>query len=293
MNITKLHLYTFLLIGVATTIYSCSAPTINGISRKTATGNTKYVAQVATFQMPLITDLNITDRIISGSYYGTDVTEEFAKSMAVANALKTSGGDVLVEPQYYISLEKNTISVEVRGHAATYKNFRKPEPDPYLYPQGKTGKKETAYTYKKPVETYTAPKVLEEKRVEEAPAKTFAETIAETKPTTPEVKEEAPAKVETKPVAEPKKPAADGKLPTPSFLVVCTAMAKETDAKAFMIKLASEGYEAGYLWIPDYEPEGKKLYRVYVGPFDNKEEAQDILPEIKTAYKFAYILNLK
>jgi cell division septation protein DedD len=293
MNITKLHLYTFLLIGVAATIYSCSAPIINGISRKTATGNTKYVAQVATFQMPLITDLNITDRIISGSYYGTDVTEEFAKSMAVANALKTSGGDVLVEPQYYISLEKNTISVEVRGHAATYKNFRKPEPDPYLYPQGKTGKKETAYTYKKPVETYTAPKVLEEKRVEEAPAKTFAETIAETKPTTPEVKEEAPAKVETKPVAEPKKPAADGKLPTPSFLVVCTAMAKETDAKAFMIKLASEGYEAGYLWIPDYEPEGKKLYRVYVGPFDNKEEAQDILPEIKTAYKFAYILNLK
>jgi cell division septation protein DedD len=299
MNNTKLFLYTFLMLTVIT-IFACSAPTINGISRKAATGNTKYVSQVATFQMPLITDLNITDRIISGSFYGSDVAEEFAKNMAVANALKTSGGEVLVEPQYFISLENKNLTVEVRGHAATYKNFRKPEPDPYLYPQAKAGKKETAYTPKKPVETYTAPKptysepiIEEEKIVAETPAKSIAESVTETEPATPEVKEVAPAKAEIKPVAEPEKPAANGKLPTPSFLVVCTAMAKETDAKAFMMKLASEGYEAGSLWIPDYEPQGKKLYRVYVGPFDTKEEAQDILPDIKTDYKFAYLLNLK
>ena len=114
------------LFSITLLLAACGKPLISNYSSKSATGNTRFVNQSSIVQMPLLVDLDIDDRIISGNYSGKDVTEEFAKSMAVANALKLAGGDVMVEPQYLISIENNSISVEVRGHAARYKNFRKP-----------------------------------------------------------------------------------------------------------------------------------------------------------------------
>ncbi len=106
---------------------SCSKPLVSHVSQRKATANTRYVNQYNIVQLPLIVDLEIEDRIVSGSFSGSNVSAEHAKEMAVANALKTADADVLVEPIYDVTIEDNNVSASVRGHPGHYKNFRKPK----------------------------------------------------------------------------------------------------------------------------------------------------------------------
>src|SRR6185295_4278834 len=46
------------------------------------------------------------------------------KSAAVADALESANGDVLVEPKYHIETSGGRTSVTVTGFRANYKNFR-------------------------------------------------------------------------------------------------------------------------------------------------------------------------
>lgn len=114
-------------VSIAMIFVSCSKPLTSHVSQRKATTNTRYVNQHNIIQLPLIVDLEIEDRIVSGSFSGDNVSEAHAKEMAVANALKTSDADVLVEPIYDLTINNNTISASVRGHPGHYKNFRKPK----------------------------------------------------------------------------------------------------------------------------------------------------------------------
>lgn len=78
-----------------------------------------------------------------------------------------------------------------------------------------------------------------------------------------------------------------------SSLIICYAVPNEADARALSASIKNRGYGAGYFWIPDYEPEGKKLFRVYAGPYRNKESALAGLVELKKIFRDAYYYQLK
>lgn len=63
------------------------------------------------------------------------------------------------------------------------------------------------------------------------------------------------------------------------YIIGCYAVADRGEAEKHTNKLTAMGLEANYLYIPDYEPGGKRLYRVYVGPFNTKADAEDVLME--------------
>jgi cytochrome c oxidase subunit 3 len=51
--------------------------------------------------------------------------------------------------------------------------------------------------------------------------------------------------------------------------------------------------EAGYFFIPDYEPSGSRTYRVYIGPFLSRDLALQELSNAQQYIKEAYIVNMK
>ena len=106
-------------IAVLLMVTGCST------SYKTALVKTKYVRPAGTAHLPLLVDMVIDDSRVTGNFScNSDLGNEYAKSQAVANALKKSGADILYEPQYVIEVLGNQVNVEVSGHPAHYKNFR-------------------------------------------------------------------------------------------------------------------------------------------------------------------------
>ena len=80
--------------------------------------------------------------------------------------------------------------------------------------------------------------------------------------------EEVTRSVSTAKVAEPVEQA--------SFYVInVVAVKSKSKAESEVRKLEKEGYEAGYLWIPDYMSlSGAELYSVYIGPFFTQRECE-------------------
>jgi cell division septation protein DedD len=76
-------------------------------------------------------------------------------------------------------------------------------------------------------------------------------------------------------------------------LVICAAVAKETEAQNMANVLKAKGFKAGYLWIPDYEKEGKKLFRLFTGPYTSRKEAMENMAGIKQIYPTAYYYEIK
>ncbi len=94
-------------------------------SYKTAIVKSKYVNANGTTHLPLLVDLIVDDSRVSGTFScKNDLGVEYAKSQAVAAALKKSGADVLFQPQYLIENTGSFLNVDVSGHPAHYKNFR-------------------------------------------------------------------------------------------------------------------------------------------------------------------------
>ena len=75
-----------------------------------------------------------------------------------------------------------------------------------------------------------------------------------------------------------------------SFYMVSVAAVKtESDAKNEVIKLENKGYQANYLWIPDYASlSGAKFYSVYIGPFSTQQECEIATEEYRKKDKNAY-----
>jgi hypothetical protein len=79
---------------------------------------------------PVLADLNVTGPKVTGmaDYSGATNSVGYVKGLAVADALKNSNADVLVEPSFDIKITPELfvadIKVTVTGYPATYKNFR-------------------------------------------------------------------------------------------------------------------------------------------------------------------------
>ena len=77
-----------------------------------------------------------------------------------------------------------------------------------------------------------------------------------------------------------------------SFYVINTnAVKKESTAKKGVENLRSKGYDAGYLWIPEYKSlSGAKFYSVYIGPFYSQSECEKAVDEYRKVDSKAYAL---
>ncbi len=119
-------LYMVLIPAAMMLMQSCATADYHHTSRK-ATAKTRYISQSAITETMVVTDLEVEEKKVSGSFSGTNVDEESAKSLAVADALKKVNAEVMVEPVFEVEVKDfKDISVQVQGYPARYKNFRNP-----------------------------------------------------------------------------------------------------------------------------------------------------------------------
>ncbi|MBM3921120.1 MAG: hypothetical protein FJ347_07850 [Sphingomonadales bacterium] len=119
----------FITLTFALLLAACS------VTRQTRTQKSaKYleVNQPGVYSIPLVADLKVTEekaagkssgRLTPGAPDNTPVVEG-VKVQAVADALKKSKADVLVEPNFTIEVDGLDVNVAVTGYPAVYKNFR-------------------------------------------------------------------------------------------------------------------------------------------------------------------------
>lgn len=118
--------YLILIPAAMIMLQSCATADYHHTSRK-ATAKTRYISQSSITETTVVTDLIVEDKKVNGSFSGTNVDEESAKSLAVADALKKVNAEVMVEPVFEVEVKDfRDISVQVQGYPARYKNFRSP-----------------------------------------------------------------------------------------------------------------------------------------------------------------------
>jgi len=88
------------------------------------------------------------------------------------------------------------------------------------------------------------------------------------------------------------KPTNSGKLTTPCWLISYSSVAKKSNAVSNVEMLKSKGIKAGYYFMPDYKSDAKELYKIYVGPYTSKGEAQANLSEVSNLSPGAYVFKL-
>jgi len=93
---------------------------------KSATSHTTDIVATPIVQHPLVVELDIEETKVEGKFEGNNVTMEYAKNMAIKNALDAKGYDVLVEPYFLVEETGTRINVTVKGYPAKYKNFHVP-----------------------------------------------------------------------------------------------------------------------------------------------------------------------
>jgi hypothetical protein len=73
------------------------------------------------------------------------------------------------------------------------------------------------------------------------------------------------------------------------YMIAVYAESNETTIKNRVKELKSKGFNASYLWIPDYKSlSGANMYSAYVGPFPTREACKKALVETKSIYPKAY-----
>jgi hypothetical protein len=117
MKITKL----LFVLATAVSVSSCSY----SFSQKSRTTKSMDIAGSEIHQHPMIADLIVQDSKVVGTSTGLrDVSVESVNQDAIADALKKTGADVLVEPRFETEITSSRIVSSVIGYPATYKNFR-------------------------------------------------------------------------------------------------------------------------------------------------------------------------
>ncbi|MCQ2608266.1 MAG: hypothetical protein MJ197_06225 [Bacteroidales bacterium] len=121
--------------------------------------------------------------------------------------------------------------------------------------------------------------------------------------TTPVVKEEPiveipeePMVIDTVPAPEPTPPPFDfGRVATKikvprNWLIGFRATPDEVLAIKTVAELSYvDSLPCGYYWIDDARKDGEKLFKIYIGPFDTKEEAEKVLPSIQAKRADAHV----
>ncbi len=88
-------------------------------------------------------------------------------------------------------------------------------------------------------------------------------------------------------------PTTDGKIATPFFGIATAAVDQENLAQKAVRDLEAKGLTASYIFIPDYVPNGKEMYRVFVGPYPTKDVANTMIPEVQAAVPGSYLFKVK
>jgi hypothetical protein len=116
MNMKKQSLFFVVLALVSLT--SCTV-------FKTNTSKTMDIYGAGVIQTPVLVDLDVKDTKVTGTATAVQGKSlEPVKQDAVADALKKSNADVLVEPKFETETSGGRITATVTGFPATYKNFR-------------------------------------------------------------------------------------------------------------------------------------------------------------------------
>jgi len=97
---------------------------------------------------------------------------------------------------------------------------------------------------------------------------------------------------ELQPVMYKSSPRSD-KIPVPSFIIAYSANADKIQANRNFSHLESLGFESGIYWIPDFFSAGKPLYKVYVGPFTTRSDAETRLIAVRKLQADAYIMKVE
>ncbi len=72
-----------------------------------------------------------------------------------------------------------------------------------------------------------------------------------------------------------------GLLSTPMWVVIMETTDSEAEAIRTSSQYFSLGFNSNYYWAPDYEENGEKVFRVFLGPFPNQQLAEQFLNEKK------------
>lgn len=79
----------------------------------------------------------------------------------------------------------------------------------------------------------------------------------------------------------------------PSFIISHSAYKTEQAADKTKSKLMDMGFNSGYYWIPDYHDRNKQLFKVFVGPYQTRKDAEDMLKAVKKIQEDAYVVKLE
>ncbi len=115
------------------------------------------------------------------------------------------------------------------------------------------------------------------------PAAATSAPKAAAKPATPAPAVKAPAKADAKPSADPLGDLAKAKAGAAdpfAYFIQVGAFRTPEDAEAQRAKLSLTGVEAK---VTEREQSGRQIYRVRVGPYDKKDEAEKIKTQIEAA----------
>ncbi len=115
------------------------------------------------------------------------------------------------------------------------------------------------------------------------PAAAASAPKAAAKPATPAPAVKAPAKADAKPSADPLGDLAKAKAGAAdpfAYFIQVGAFRTPEDAEAQRAKLSLTGVEAK---VTEREQSGRQIYRVRVGPYDKKDEAEKIKTQIEAA----------
>jgi hypothetical protein len=137
----------------------------------------------------------------------------------------------------------------------------------------------------------------EEDLVEDAEDTAFAEQEAEDKPEK-QSSRKSPKEDEPEAAYMPVSVAETGDaLPvnlafSGAYLIGCYAVVGESEAQERVSGLRDRNFEADYLYIPHYERSGKRMYRIFVGPFQDMDTAIGQLALVREFIPRAYIVKM-
>lgn len=96
--------------------------------RKVETAKTLEIYGPGVIQAPVIADLDVQETKVSGTAVGSNNALATVKNLALVDAIKKAGADVLVAPSFEIETKGSKTTATVTGFPATYKNFRAATP---------------------------------------------------------------------------------------------------------------------------------------------------------------------
>jgi len=138
--------------------------------------------------------------------------------------------------------------------------------------------------------------------MEEAETSTEAEAASPAEEMTPaedqatpagdsETSDETTSSVDSEEVAETASPSSSGMLQKPIWGLATAAVKSKAEAQQRVARLKAKGFDANYIYLPDYIPNGLQFYRVFIGPYSNESGARQAQKSYDQSD--AYIFSIK